>query len=144
MSYLLDAYILIYAFREEAPEHSRAYQWLTQALEQQQPLWTTAANEIALLRMTTQARLGPLAASVQKVFEFLEALHIFPNYQHAELGKAGLMRWQALTLQLGLSGNDLNDAYLAALALERHLTLMTADQGFERFRASGLKLEYLS
>ncbi|MGH8592092.1 MAG: PIN domain-containing protein [Gammaproteobacteria bacterium] len=37
-----------------------------------------------------------------------------------------------------LRGNDINDAYLAALALEHDAVLVTADRGFARF--SGLRI----
>ena len=35
--------------------------------------------------------------------------------------------------QLLLSGNDLNDAWLAALALEHGAILVSTDEGFARF-----------
>jgi predicted nucleic acid-binding protein len=34
---------------------------------------------------------------------------------------------------LGLCGNDINDVWLAALALEHRATLVSTDQGFSRF-----------
>lgn len=133
MSYLLDANLLLNAFRRDTPAHTASYGWLTRTLQEGEAVWTTSVNEIALLRVSTLAALGPLAASPQQVFAFLAALHTQPTYQHLELGKAGLGRWRQLTLDLGLRGNDLNDAFLAALALEHRLTLVTADQGFRRF-----------
>jgi predicted nucleic acid-binding protein len=38
-----------------------------------------------------------------------------------------------LCVDLKLRGNDVNDAHLAALALENNATLVTADRGFGRF-----------
>ncbi len=142
-TYLIDANVLLYSFQKDAPQHLATYQWLTQRLEDHLIL-TTAVNEVALLRIATLKRLGPRTAQPEQVFAFLAALHALPNYQHAELGKAGLKRWRALTLALNLTGNDLNDAYLAALAIERGLTLVTADRGFARFAGAGLKLEVLA
>ncbi|BDP40522.1 ribonuclease VapC31 [Deinococcus aetherius] len=133
MSYLLDANLLLNAFRQDTPAHVASYGWLTRTLQEGEPVWTTSVNELALLRIATLPALGPLAASPERVFEFLAALHAQPNYRHLELGKAGLNRWRELTLSLNLRGNDLNDAYLAALALEHRLTLVTADAGFARF-----------
>jgi toxin-antitoxin system PIN domain toxin len=138
MSYLIDANVLLNAFRQDAPAHEANYGWLTRTLQDGQSVWTTRVNELALLRISTLAALGPLAASPERVFEFLAALHAQPNYRHLELGKPGLARWRQLTLDLNLRGNDLNDAYLAALALEYRLTLVTADAGFTRF--AGLRV----
>jgi len=42
-----------------------------------------------------------------------------------------------LILKLDLSGNDLNDAWLASLAIAHAATLVSADEGFRRF--PGLK-----
>lgn len=50
--------------------------------------------------------------------------------------------WFKLCLDLNLSGNDCNDAMLAALALEKGLRLVSFDKGFERF--PGLELLLLS
>jgi predicted nucleic acid-binding protein len=41
--------------------------------------------------------------------------------------------WPASASNSGLRGNDINDAYLAALAFEHGATLVTADQDFGRF-----------
>jgi predicted nucleic acid-binding protein len=38
-----------------------------------------------------------------------------------------------LVTELDLVGNDLNDAWLAALAIEHDATLVSLDRGFERF-----------
>ncbi len=38
-----------------------------------------------------------------------------------------------LITTLGLCGNDINDVWLAALAIEHRATRVTTDQGFSRF-----------
>ena len=48
--------------------------------------------------------------------------------------------WFNLCDDLALSGNDCNDAMLAAIAIDRGLRLVTFDKGFERFG----KLQLLS
>jgi hypothetical protein len=40
-----------------------------------------------------------------------------------------------LITALELRGNDLNDAWLAAVAMEHRATLVSTDQGFSRFPA---------
>ncbi|WP_216328121.1 TA system VapC family ribonuclease toxin [Deinococcus aestuarii] len=137
MSDLLDANLLLNAFRRDTPAHLASYGWLTRTLQEGEAVWTTSVNELALLRIVTLAALGSLAAPPERVFEFLAALHAQPNSRYLELGKAGLGRWRHLTLDLGLRGNGLNDAYLVALALEHRLTLVTADQGSRAFRGCG-------
>lgn len=129
MSFLLDANVLLYGLQATSQRHAAFYTWLRQALTDGESLYSCGLNEVALARISTRVYATP----PQDVFEFLADLHAQPNYRHLELGKAGLNRWRQLTLDLDLSGNDLNDAYLAALALEHRLTLVTADTGFTRF-----------
>ena len=47
--------------------------------------------------------------------------------------------WIKLCQELKLSGNDCNDAMLAAVAMDRGLRIVTFDRGFERFK----KLQWL-
>lgn len=133
MSYLLDANVLIYAFRPDAAAHAAHRHWLTQTLLSGAAVYACAIVEVALLRIVTLPRLGPLAAPTAAAFAFLNALHALPNYKRLEL-EAGQFGGYGQTVQtLGLNGNDLNDAYLASLAQWHNLTLVTADQGFNRF-----------
>ena len=59
------------------------------------------------------------------------------RWLHPELGH--LERLLRLAPRLG--GNSINDAHLAALALEHGATLVSFDRDFEQFR--GLRLELL-
>lgn len=129
MSFLLDANVLLYALNTDVPQHSVCRAWLQQMLASGQMVYTTALNEVALVRLAT----GPMRLQRHDAFQFLRDLHGLGNYSRLELEQGSLQLWQQLTEDLGLSGNDVNDAYLAALALTHDLTLVTADRGFARF-----------
>lgn len=133
MSFLLDANILIYAFQADAPAHAVTLRWLKGTLAAGERVYTYELNEVALVRITSFLSLGPRAAPPEEAFRFLNSLHALPNVGRVELGSSGLPRWRQITVDLNLSGNDINDAYLAAVALTHDLTLVTADQGFSRF-----------
>ncbi len=138
MSFLLDTNTLIYAFQADAPTHAVTLRWLKRTLAAGELVYTCELNEVALVRITSFPRLGPRAAPPEQAFQFLSDLHALSNVGHAELGVAGLALWRRLTVDLNLHGNDINDTYLAALALTHDLTLVTADRGFTRF--SGLRV----
>ena len=138
MSYLLDANILIYAFRRDETKHASSLQWLQTALSQGELLYVSAVAEVALLRITTNPRSSIMPAAPAAAFAFLNALHTVPNYKRLELETGQFGGFEQTVQTLALRGNDLNDAYLAALAQWHNLTLVTADTGFSRF--SGLKL----
>ena len=46
---------------------------------------------------------------------------------------AAWVRFRNLTSDLGLTGNDVPDARLAAVALHLNATVVSADRGFRRF-----------
>jgi uncharacterized protein len=138
LSYLLDANVLINAFRTDAPAYTANRDWLTHALLAGEAIYASAIVEVALLRITTLPKLGPRAATPATAFAFLNALHAVPNYKRLELEAGQFGGFEKTVQALGLSGNDMNDAYLAALAQWHNLTLVTADTGFSRF--PGLKL----
>lgn len=130
--YLLDATILIYAFRRDSPFHPPCYDWLTRVLAQGEEVSAPSVVELALVRITTLPSLGEAAASPEDAFAFLHALRQ-TTYRRVEPGRAHDGRLRQLCDSLKLRGNDVNDAFLAALALERKAVLVSADEGFKRF-----------
>ena len=130
--YILDANILIYAFREDAPQHRACYDWLTDSLSQGGDVTASSVVELALLRITTLPSLKQSAATPGEVFGFLTALRQ-TSYRRLDPGEAHDAHLQRLCNSLSLEGNDVNDAFLAALALENNAVLVSADEGFRRF-----------
>lgn len=131
--FLLDANILIYAFRRDSPHHGLCYSWLREALAGSESVATTALAELALLRVTTLPSLGKAAAEPRDVFAFLAALRREPLAVRIEPGPAHDAIFSRLCENLGIRGSDVTDAYLAALAYEHDAMLVTADRGFARF-----------
>jgi toxin-antitoxin system PIN domain toxin len=131
--FLLDANILIYAFRRDSPSHDPCYAWLRSALAGAEPVATTGLVELAFLRITTLASLGKAAATPRDAFAFLQALRRDPMAVRIEPGPDHDGILARLCERLRLRGNDINDAYLAALAFEHRAILVTADRDFGRF-----------
>jgi toxin-antitoxin system PIN domain toxin len=136
--YLLDANVLIYAFRRDSPHHFPCYQWLTNTLAGEDRVATTSVVELALLRNATLPALGTAAAARAEVFRFLGLLKDEPTVLRIEPGEQHLDILSGLCAKLKLRGNDTNDAFLAALSMEYGVTLVTADRGFNRF--SGVRV----
>ena len=130
---LLDANVLIYAFRRDSPHHAACYDWLGAALAGGNAVATTSLVELALLRISTLPGLGAAAAKPVDVFRFLDALRAQPGVLRLEPGELHPRLFARLCEALHLRGNDVNDAFLAALALEYDATLVSADRGFARF-----------
>ena len=131
-----DANILIYCLREEAVGHRACRKWLKTLAEKGEPLALCELVEVAFLRITTlpSLQIAPISVALEfwnDLKGYPEALRLAPGERHGEI-------FQELVTAHGLTGNDLNDAWLAALAIEHGATLVSADEGFRRF--SGLLL----
>ena len=131
--FVLDVNVLIYAFRRDSPYHTPCHRWLTHALATGSQVAVPSLVELALVRIVTLPALGPAAAPLSDAFAFLAALRQVPTYWRVEPDVRHQERFQRLCADLDLRGNDVNDAYLAAFALEADATLVSADRGFSRF-----------
>lgn len=130
--FILDTNVLIYALRRDSPFHRPCYDWLTAALSQGEEVAAPSVVELAVVRISTLPSLGEAAAKPADVFAFLQALRE-NGYYLIEPGPNHLVHWSRLCTDMALRGNDANDAFLAALALEHQATLVSADEGFGRF-----------
>jgi toxin-antitoxin system PIN domain toxin len=128
---LPDVNVLIYAHREDAPEHHRYAAWLRALVEADEPF---AVAEIALagfLRIVTSPKIfqeptpmGTAAAFCQRLVDWPRAVLLMPSPRHWDLF-IGLCRT--------VRGPLVTDAYLAALAIEHGCELITTDSDFARF-----------
>ena len=131
---LLDANILIYAFRRDLPWHAAAKQWLERKLSEQKALALHDLSELPFLRITTNRRAMARPSSFDEATAFLEVLKASPAVSHLDTGPEHRTIFARLCREHRLSGNDLTDAFLAAVAIEAGVTLVSADEGFARFR----------
>ncbi len=135
---LLDANVLIAAASQGHPHHAVASAYLLAVRTSGIRICLTTITVVAFIRIMTHAKLHAQPLSVAKAIHWLHALERGSNcaWLHPELGHLDRM----LKL-LPRGGNLVNDAHLAALALEHGATLVSFDADFVGF--SGLSLERL-
>lgn len=129
-----DVNVLVDAFRTDAPGHVSARAWLDDARRGTEPLALLPEVASAFVRIVSNRRIWRLPSSATDALDFVSALRASPavRWQHA-----GPRQWDifdGLVRDLGLTGDDVPDAYLAAAALEAGATFVTSDRGFARFR----------
>jgi len=130
--FLPDANVLIHSLRRDSPFHIPCRQWLIRCAAEGDQIGLTELTEVALLRIPTLPRLDlvpmdeVLAFWAEDLWTYPGTLRLSPGPGHPEL----LAR---LVTDLGLRGNDVNDAWLAALAIGHHAVLVSTDRGFARF-----------
>jgi len=128
---LPDANVLIYAHREDAPEHTRYAAWLLALTAGDEPFALSELVLASFLRIVTNPRIfepaTPMATAIafcQRLVDWPRAAIVTPSRRHWDL---------FVKLCADVQGPLVSDAYLAALAIEHGCELVTTDSDFARF-----------
>ena len=130
---MLDVNILVYAHREESPEHLRYANWLTELANGQEPFALSQPAMEGFVRVVTNPKIFKPPSSTSAAFEFLEELLALP---HCSVMRPGAQHWnifKELCARPGVRGTLVPDAAHAALAIETGCEWVTADTDFARF-----------
>jgi toxin-antitoxin system PIN domain toxin len=131
--HLLDANVLIGAFRPDDPDHSRLKAWLEESLRDGLVVTFPALVEVAFLRIVTHPRIYRSPSRLAEAVAFLQAIRASGLFREAPWTQRARERWWSWCQDLDLDGDDVNDAYLAAVATEAPCPLVSRDLGFARF-----------
>lgn len=131
---LLDVNVLVGAQRNDASPHSRTMRrWLENALTTHTLIGVSELALSAMVRLVTHPRVFEQPSAPSEALAFADALIAAPQ---TSIVRPGARHWPIfadLVSQHRLRGNDIPDAYYAALALEHGATMVSADRGFRRF-----------
>ena len=130
---LVDANVLLYAADQEAEQYITAKSWLEDALSGSGTLLVPWLSAIGFLRISTNSRFYPRATSVDSAMTFLRAVLTTPVVISGEPDHRHLDRVAELLTATGHGGNLVNDAHLAALALQYEAAVVSYDNDFSRF-----------
>ena len=126
---LPDVNVLIYAHREDAPEHERYAAWLLAVTEADEPFAVSEAVLASVIRIVTNPKIfdppSPMATAIafcQRLIDWPRAVTIVPTRRH----------WDIFTgLCSNIHGPLVADAYLAAELPERVRCALLLAGGFE-------------
>lgn len=129
--YLPDANIFLHTLNLRSAQHEVCRRWLDNATAANLILLINDLTECAFLRISTLPRLGfsdvPTTLKFwHRLLEYKHTERINPRDDHSSI-------LSGLIVGLNLCGNDVNDAWLAALAMEHGAILVSTDEGFARF-----------
>jgi toxin-antitoxin system PIN domain toxin len=131
---LIDANILINAFRKDAPDHDRYLAWLDSVSLSNDPFCLPDLVIVAFIRIATNPRIFKDPATIDEAVGFISFLLTRPHFHPLYPGPRHWPLFVSLTSHHP-GGNLTNDAWLAALALEHNADLFSADRDFARFPA---------
>jgi toxin-antitoxin system PIN domain toxin len=130
---LFDVNVLVYAHREDAPNHSEFREWLEKTVSDPAPFGLCDPVMSGFMRVVTHPRIFDPPSSIEEAVTFLDALRGQPN---AVLVGPGERHWEIfvdLCRRASVRGNLVPDAYLAALAIETGNEWISTDRDFARF-----------
>jgi toxin-antitoxin system PIN domain toxin len=132
--FCVDVNVLIDAHRHDQPGHDVVSAWLDAARRGREPLGVPSVTASGFLRIVTHPRVFREPTPTPMAVDFIERLLRSPAAQTMTPGDRHVEIFTSYCLDLALKGNDIPDAYLAALAVEQGATFVTGDRGFRRFR----------
>jgi toxin-antitoxin system PIN domain toxin len=129
---LVDVNVLLYASDDTSSHHGSARPWLATALQRTERLVIPWIVTVAFLRISTsQGYARPL--TVEQAVSFVRPLSRAENVVAGQPDERHLDRVADLLTATGVGGNLVNDAHLAALALQYDATVISYDNDFSRF-----------
>lgn len=130
---LVDANVLLYAVNTDAAAHEPSRRWLDGALSGGETVAFSWVALLAFVRLATKVGLFPSPLSVDEAMDRVDAwlaagsaVVVEPTVRHAAIVRD-------LLNAVGVGGNLVNDAHLAALALEHRCGIVSFDHDFGRF-----------
>ncbi len=140
---LCDVNILVYAHREDTPQHEFYRNWLTDELQSSTGMYVCETILSSFIRVVTHPKIFRQQTPLPVAPAFASAIR---NSDNAIGIMPGANHWPIflrLVEKTGARGNSVPDAYLAALAIEAGATWVTADADFRAYEPE-LKLNLLA
>ena len=122
--------VLVNAFREDSIHHDRCRQWLETTCDGREPVGVSKLVLSGVLRVLTHVRVLHPPNSPEEALAFVDAVLGPPNVTPLRPGSSPWRIFRGLLATRHQRGNQIPDAYHAALAIEQYCEWVTLDQGF--------------
>lgn len=130
---LVDTNVLLYVSNPDGAHHGPAKRWLDSSLAGSAPVGFAWLALVGFVRIVTNPRIFDRPVATSRAMDQVDlwlaarsATVLRPGARHAEL-------MRQLLDAVGSGGDLVNDAHLAALALEHRATIVSFDSDFGRF-----------
>jgi toxin-antitoxin system PIN domain toxin len=134
---LPDVNVLIYAFRQDVPQHAACRPWLNGVVAGNARFAVSHRTLSAVVRITTSRRAYREPNTLEQAFAFCQNLLGQPHCQVVEPGERHWDIFRHLCVETDTRGARVTQAWFAALAIEWGCEWITLDRDFARF--PGLK-----
>ncbi|MBI5497554.1 MAG: type II toxin-antitoxin system VapC family toxin [Deltaproteobacteria bacterium] len=131
--FLPDVNVLLYAFRPDGKDHAAHFAWLDAQVNGAAAYGMSPQVLSAVVRISTHPRIFVKPSSREQALAFARAVM---SPAHCTLVQPGPNHWmifEDLCRRASATGNLVQDAWLAALAVESGCEWVTTDRDFARF-----------
>lgn len=129
----VDINVLVHAVNEGSDRHEEVRDWLGNALSSRTPLLVPDTVTTGFIRIVTSPRVMPSPLHPDQAFALVDWLLEHPSAMPLSGDGRARAVFRQLVQSLGLRGNDVPDAWIAALCIATNATIVTFDRGFRRF-----------
>ena len=137
---LMDVNVLVYAHREDVKDHLAYRKWLESIINGNGKYGFSKLVLSGFIRIVTHPKIFEVPSSLEQSLTFVNQIR---SSGQAVCLSPGSKHW-SFFIQciegINATGNDVPDAYHAALAMEWDCHWVTTDKGFRKFK--GLKVRH--
>lgn len=129
----VDVNVLVHLSNADSPAQSSALAWLDHTLDSGEIIAIPDVVASGFVRVATDRRILPHPITGEQAFTLLDQLLTSPRVTLFAARSATYATFKSLVIELGLHGNDIPDAWIAAVAMDLDASLVTFDRGFNRY-----------
>jgi hypothetical protein len=131
---LTDVNVLVYAHREDSPDHQTYRAWLQNLVNGDAAYAVSSLVLSGFLRIATHPKVFNTPSTIGQALAFAKQIRDQPNAVPVEPGARHWEIFGRLCVDSGVKGNLVPDTYLAALAIESGCEWVSTDRDFRRFK----------
>jgi toxin-antitoxin system PIN domain toxin len=130
---LPDVNVLLYAFRSDSINHSGYRDWLERVVEGDEAYGMSPQVLSSVVRIATHPRIYAAPSRLEEALSFARVLLEQPTCTMVQPGPRHFSIFEDLCRKAAATGNLVQDAWLAALAVESGSEWITTDGDYARF-----------
>jgi hypothetical protein len=130
---LPDVNVLLYAFRQDSAEHARHRAWLDGLVNGDEAYGMSPQVLCSVVRIATHPRIYASPSRLETALAFARVMLEQPHCTVVTPGARHFAIFEGLCRKAATTGNLVQDAWFAALALESGCEWVTTDGDFARF-----------
>lgn len=128
-----DVNVLVHAFRKDSKSHALCHEWLENRINDPAPFAISSIVLSGFLRIVTHSKIFKQPSSLDEALEFCEIIKSSPSLIFIEPSSRHWKIFKKITTALHSRGNEIPDAWLAALAIEHQCRWVTFDKAFLKY-----------